>query len=98
MKQLRMIQGVYISDSQRREASAILPAFPVRKVLVLFLCLAAAGFFKAWVAGRYISEGYAVSEALKAQKTLLAERDQYRTEILCLRSPERIEKLAQCEL
>jgi cell division protein FtsB len=98
MKKVQMIQGVYISAEQRREATAILPSFPVRKALLLVLCLAAAGFFKAWVAGRYIHEAYGISAAISEQKRLLAERDQYRTEILCLRSPDRIESLARNEL
>jgi cell division protein FtsL len=98
MKNIQMIRGVYISAEQRREASAILPSFPVKKLLLLILCLASAGFFKAWVAGRYLHEGYAISAAITEQKKFLAERDQLRTEILCLRSPERIEALARNEL
>ena len=98
MKRVQMIQGVYISPDQRRMARAVLPRIPARKVALLALCLAAVGFFKIWVAGRYTNEGYAISRAISEQKALLAERDQYRTEILCLRSPERIEKLALNEL
>ena len=82
----------------RRGEAAPSPSIPARQILLLVLCLASAGFFKAWVAGRYIHEGYAVSASISEQKRLLAERDQFRTEILCLRSPERIEALARNEL
>lgn len=98
MQRSSVRNGSYVIDEIRKEA----PVFPViprgRRLLLLVSFLFVVALGNVWLTGKYYRTGYTVSSALDERRSLQAERELLRTEILSLRSPARIEAIAKAEL
>ncbi len=67
-------------------------------VLVVALLFIGSSLFYVWSHHQILSLGYATSQAIRKEQTLLQENKRLRLELAALKAPSRIEKWAQQQL
>lgn len=98
MRRIVIGAGMDMITEIRREA----PVFPSgsrsRGIMGLAILFLAVALFNVWLSGKYYRIGYGISVALEERQALQKEEALLKTEILTLKSPERIEAIARGQL